>query len=107
VLEARLCVLPRPTQASILATFVGFQGLDALTTHVGLGLRHRELNWVMAPVMTLHGELAAYAVKGIAVAVLLAVLMLLQHRKPLVWHAYRVAAGLSAVAVLANTLQLL
>jgi hypothetical protein len=107
VVRARLSVLPRPTQASILAGFLGFQALDAFTTHVGLALQHRELNWVMAPMMTLHGELAAYAVKGIAVAVLLAILMLLQQRKPLVWHAYHVAAWMSAAAVLINTLQLL
>jgi hypothetical protein len=39
--------------------------------------------------------------------VLLAILMLLQHRKPHVWHAYHVAAWVSATAVLANVLQLL
>jgi hypothetical protein len=61
----------------------------------------------MGPVIALHGELAAYAVKGIAVAVLLAILMLLQNRKPRVWHAYHIAAWVSAAAVMANVLQLL
>lgn len=94
-------------QATILIAFLGFQGLDALTTHIGLQGQHQELNRIMGPVIALHGELAGYAVKGIAVAVLLAILMLLQHRKPHVWHAYHVAAWLSATAVLANVVQLL
>jgi len=98
---------PIPQQASILIAFVGFQGLDALTTHLGLQRHHQELNRVMAPVMSLHGELAAYAVKGIAIAVLLAVLMLLQHGKPRVWHAYHAAAWVTATAVIANIFQLL
>jgi len=97
----------RRRQATILTAFLGFQGLDALTTHIGLQGQHQELNRIMGPVIALHGELAGYAVKGIAVAVLLAILMLLQHRKPHVWRAYHVAAWVSATAVLANVLQLL
>ena len=93
-------------QATILTALLGFQVLDALTTHLGLQLQHQELNRVMGPVMSIHGELAAYAVKGIAIAVLLAILMLLQHRKPRVWHAYHAAAWLSAAAVTANLVQL-
>jgi Domain of unknown function (DUF5658) len=105
---ARSVVSPPPArQATILTAFVGFQLLDGLTTHLGLQLQHQELNRVMGPVMALHGELAAYAVKGIAVAMLLAILMLLQDRKPRVWHAYHVAAWVSAVAVMANLVQLL
>lgn len=98
---------PPARQASILAAFLGFQALDGLTTHLGLQLQHQELNRIMGPVIALHGELAAYAVKGIAVAVLLAILMLLQNRKPRVWHAYHIAAWVSAAAVMANVLQLL
>jgi len=98
---------PLRRQATILIAFLGFQGLDALTTHIGLQGQHQELNRVMGPVIALHGELAGYAVKGIAVAVLLAILMLLQHRKPHVWQAYHVAAWVSATAVLANVIQLI
>jgi Domain of unknown function (DUF5658) len=94
-------------QAFILAGFVGFQLMDSLTTHLGLGLQHAELNRFMAPVIAGHGELVAYAVKGTAVAALLAILMLTHRRKPRVWHAYRVAGWLSAVAVIANLAQLL
>lgn len=97
----------RRSQALILTGFVGFQALDLLTTHVGLGLQHEELNQFMAPVMATRGELAAYAVKGTALAVLLAILMLMQHRKPRVWQAYLVAGWLSAAGVVANLLQLL
>ncbi len=96
----------RLNQALILTGFLGFQVLDSLTTHLGLALRHAELNRLMAPLIASQGELAAYAVKGTAVAVLLAILMLLYRRKPWVWHAYRVGAWLSAAAVIANVLQL-
>ena len=97
----------RLNQALILAGFVGFQVMDSLTTHIGLALQHAELNHVMAPVIATQGELVAYAIKGTAVAVLLAILMLLYRRKPRVWHAYQVAAWLTAVAVVSNVLQLL
>ena len=98
---------PRLNQALILAGFVGFQVMDSLTTHIGLALQHAELNHVMAPVIATQGELVAYAIKGTAVAVLLAILMLLYRQKPRVWHAYQVAAWLTAVAVVSNVLQLL
>jgi len=98
---------PRLNQALILAGFVGFQVMDSLTTHIGLALQHAELNHVMAPVIATQGELVAYAIKGTAVAVLLAILMLLYRQKPRVWHAYQVASWLTAVAVVSNVLQLL
>jgi hypothetical protein len=97
----------RLTQALILTGFLGFQVMDSLTTHLGLALQHTELNRLMAPLIAARGELAAYAVKGTAIAVLLAVLMLMYRRKPWVWHAYRVGAWLSAVAVVVNVVQLL
>jgi len=97
----------RVNQFMILTAFVGFQALDSLTTHLGLALQHQELNRIMAPLIASQGELAAYAVKGTAVAVLLAILMLMYRRKPLVWHAYHVAAWLTALGVIANLVQLL
>ncbi|HET9847958.1 MAG TPA: DUF5658 family protein [Candidatus Dormibacteraeota bacterium] len=97
----------RLTQALILITFVGFQVLDTLTTHLGLALQHPELNRIMAPIIAADGELAAYAVKGSALAVLLGLLMLFSRRMPRVWRAYQVAAWLTALAVIANLLQLL
>jgi Domain of unknown function (DUF5658) len=96
----------RLNQAIILTAFVGFQALDSLTTHLGLALQHQELNRIMAPLMASQGELAAYAVKGTAVAVLLAILMLMYRRKPRVWHAYHVAAWITAFGVIINLLQL-
>jgi hypothetical protein len=57
--------------------------------------------------MSTQGELAAYAVKGTAVAVLLGILMLMYRRRPLVWHAYHVAAWITALGVVANLVQLL
>jgi hypothetical protein len=101
LLESRL------SQGLTLGGFVGFQLMDALTTHLGLAAQHPELNLVMAPIIATHGELAAYAVKGTAIAVLLALLMLASRRAPRVWYVYQVAAGLSAIAVVANLLQLL
>jgi uncharacterized protein DUF5658 len=97
----------RPTHAFILIGFLGFQLLDSVTTHIGLALQHPELNRIMGPVMSVRGELVAYAVKGLAVAVLLAILMLLQRRRPGIWHAYHVAAWLTAFGVVANVTQLL
>ena len=97
----------QPSQALILGGLIGFQALDSLTTHLGLALQHEELNRLMAPIMASRGELVAYAVKGTALAVLLAVLMLLHRRKPRVWQAYLVAGWLSAAAVVANVVQLL
>jgi len=97
----------RLSQAIILAGFVGFQALDLLTTHLGLNLQHQELNRLMAPVMSSRGELVAYAIKGIAIAVLLAILMLMHRRKPRVWQAYLIAGWLSAAGVVANVFQLL
>jgi hypothetical protein len=97
----------RLTQGMILTAFVGFQALDSLTTHLGLALQHQELNRIMAPLMANQGELLAYAVKGTAVAALLAILMLMHRRKPLVWHAYHVAAWITALGVIANLFQLL
>jgi hypothetical protein len=110
---ARPVVAASPTfnsersRALILGGFIGFQALDSLTTHLGLALQHQELNGIMAPLIAARGELVAYAVKGSAVAVLLAILMLLQRRNPRVWHAYLVAGWLSAAGVVANVLQLL
>ena len=97
----------RLSQALILTGFLGFQFLDSMTTHLGLAMQHVELNRLMAPLIATQGELTAYAVKGAAVAVLLAILMLLYRRKPWVWHAYRVGAWLSAVAVIVNVVQLI
>jgi len=99
--------VPSPmAQAAILGGFLGFQSLDALTTHLGLALQHLEVNALMRPVIANHGELAAFAVKGAAVGVLLATLMLLQHSKPRVWQAFRVAAWVTALAVTINVIQL-
>ena len=94
-------------QLLTLTGFVGFQFMDALTTHVGLATDHVELNRIMAPIMASDGELVAYAIKGTAVAVLLALLMLGSRRMPRIWHVYQVAAMLTALAVVANLLQLL
>ena len=104
---------PRPSrdvqlsQAIILGGLIGFQALDSLTTHLGLSLEHVELNHLMAPIIATRGELVAYAVKGTALAVLLAILMLMHRRKPRVWQAYLVAGWLSAAAVVANVVQLM
>jgi hypothetical protein len=95
------------SQALILGGFVGFQGLDSLTTHLGLAMQHQELNGLMAPLIANGGELVAFAVKGTAVAVLLAILMMMQRRNPRVWQAYLVAGWLSAAGVVVNVLQLL
>jgi len=106
-------VSPRPSrnsqrsQALILGGLIGFQALDSLTTHLGLAFGHEELNRFMAPIMVTRGELVAYAVKGTAIAVLLAILMLMHRRNPRVWQAYLVAGWLSAAAVVANVVQLL
>jgi hypothetical protein len=97
----------RLNQAMILTAFIGFQAMDSLTTHLGLALQHQELNRIMAPLMASQGELAAYAVKGTAVAVLLAILMLMYRRKPRVWQAYHVAAWITAFGVIINLVQLL
>jgi hypothetical protein len=118
-LRARLRAVIRPvatlnpvatsqrTQALILGGFIGFQGLDSVTTHLGLAIQHEELNGLMAPLIANRGELAAFAFKGTAVAMLLGVLMLMQRRNPRVWQAFLVAGWLSAAAVVANVLQLL
>jgi hypothetical protein len=107
LLPGRIAPKAPRSQALILGGFVGFQALDFLTTHVGLALHHQELNGLMAPLIAARGELTAYAVKGTAVAVLLAVLMLMQRRNPRVWQAYLIAGWLSAAGVVANVLQLL
>ena len=110
---ASVAVSPRPSrdvqlsQALILGGLIGFQVLDSLTTHLGLALEHVELNHLMAPIIATRGELGAYALKGTALAVLLAILMLMHRRKPRVWQAYLVAGWLSAAAVLANVVQLM
>jgi Domain of unknown function (DUF5658) len=110
---ASVSVMPRQSvssqlsQAIILGGLIGFQVLDTLTTHLGLTLEHEELNRLMAPIMATRGELVAYAVKGTALAVLLAVLMLMHRRSPRVWQAYLVAGWLSGAAVVANLVQLL
>ncbi|HEY9287977.1 MAG TPA: DUF5658 family protein [Candidatus Dormibacteraeota bacterium] len=99
--DSRLC------QLLTLTGFLGFQLMDAVTTHVGLISDHAELNRIMAPIIAGDGELVAYAVKGTAVAVLLALLMLGSRRVPQIWHVYQVAAILTAMAVVANLLQLI
>ena len=106
-IPARPSVNSQLSQALILGGLIGFQALDSVTTHLGLALEHEELNRLMAPIMASRGELFAYAVKGTALAVLLAVLMLLHRRKPRVWQAYLVAGWLSAAAVVANVVQLM
>jgi len=107
LVPARPSVNSQLSQALILGGLIGFQALDSLTTHLGLALEHQELNRLMAPIMATRGELVAYAVKGTALAVLLAVLMLMHRRQPRVWQAYLVAGWLSAAAVVANVVQLL
>jgi len=97
----------RRSQALILGGFIGFQALDFVTTHLGLALQHQEMNGFVAPLIAARGELVAYTVKGTAVAVLLAVLMMMQRRNPRVWQAYLLAGWLSAAGVVANVLQLL
>jgi hypothetical protein len=95
------------SQALTLIGFLGFQLMDAWTTHLGLALDRTELNRIMAPIIATDGELTAFAVKGTAVAALLALLMLAGRRIPRIWYVYRVAACLTALAVMANLLQLL
>jgi len=95
------------TQALILIAFLAFQVLDVITTHIGFGLSHPELNRIMALVVRSQGELGAYAVKGAAVAVLLGLLMVLQYRKPHVWRAFGVGTFLTAAGVAVNAFQLL
>jgi hypothetical protein len=107
LLRGRIAPNSQRSQALILGGFVGFQALDLLTTHLGLALQHQELNGFMASLIAGRGELVAYAVKGTAIAVLLAILMLMHQRNPRVWQAYRVAGWLSAAGVVANLLQLL
>ena len=97
----------RLSQLLTLIGFLGFQLMDALTTHLGLATDHVELNRMMAPIIASDGELVAYAIKGTAVAMLLALLMLGSRRSPRIWHVYQVAAILTAMAVAANLLQLL
>jgi len=97
--------LPR-TQAVILTSFLGFQVLDALTTHLGLTRRREELNQLMGAILSDHGELATFAIKGIVIATLLAVLMLLQRRRPRIWYAFVFGSWLSAGAVFVNLYQL-
>ncbi len=80
--------------------------MDGITTHIGLVQSHPEFNRLMATVLSLRGELAAYAVKGVAVAILLALLMFLQRRRPRVWSAFHAAAWVSAAAVVLNLIQL-
>ncbi len=94
------------SQLVILSSFLAFQTLDAITTHLGLGLRHPEINQIMASVLSGQGELVAYALKGITVGILLAILMLLRHNRPRVWQAFYVAAWLSAAVVIANLYQI-
>ncbi|TMF30637.1 MAG: hypothetical protein E6I25_03045 [Chloroflexi bacterium] len=106
-MPARPSLSAQLSQALILGGLIGFQALDSLTTHLGLALQHEELNRLMAPIMATRGELVAYAIKGTALAVLLAVLMLMHRRTPRVWQAYLVAGWLSAAAVVANVVQLL
>lgn len=100
-------VTSQRSQALILGGFVGFQGLDSLTTHLGLAMQHQELNGLMSSLIANRGEPLAFAVKGTAVAVLLAILMMMQRRNPRVWQAYLVAGWISAAGVIANVLQLL
>ena len=107
IVGPNLSLNSRRSQALILAGFIGFQALDFLTTHLGLAMQHQELNGFMAPLIAARGELVAYAVKGTAIAVLLAILMLMHRRNPRVWQAYLVAGWLSAAGVVANVLQLL
>ncbi len=94
-------------QAVIVGAFLAFQTLDIVTTHIGFRLSHPELNSIMAAIVGSQGELAAYALKGVAVAVLLGILMLLQYRRPRVWQAFRIGAWLTAVGVAANVYQLI
>lgn len=100
-------VTSRRAQAVIVLAFLAFQVLDVITTHVGFTLSHPELNGIMAPIVGNHGELAAYAVKGAAIAVLLGILMLLQYRTPRVWQAFQIGAWLTAAGVAVNVYQLL
>src|ERR1700730_7353005 len=110
---ASVSVSPRPSrdvqlsQAIILGGLIGFQALDSLTTHLGLSLEHVELNHLMAPIMASRGELVAYALKGTALAVLLALLMLMHRRKPRVGQASLGVGWPSAAAVVANVVQLM
>ena len=106
-MPARPSLSAQLSQALILGGLIGFQALDSITTHLGLALQHEELNRLMAPIMATRGELVAYAIKGTALSVLLAVLMLMHRRTPRVWQAYLVAGWLSAAAVVANVVQLL
>lgn len=107
VVEPNPALTSQRSQALILGGFIGFHGMDSLTTHLGLAMQHQELNGLMAPLIANRGELVAFAVKGTAVAILLAILMLMQRRNPRVWRAYLVAGWLSAAGVVVNVAQLL
>ncbi len=96
----------RLSHAFVLLGFLGFQTLDAITTHVGLMLQHTETNRLMAPVISVHGELMAYALKGTGIAALLVLLMLLQSTRPRVWQAFHLAAWLTSVGVIVNVSRL-
>lgn len=91
----------------ILGTFVTAQVLDVVTTHIGLSRGREELNGAAAWIITHDGELAVYALKLMLVAGLVALLLVLGRRRPVVWNAYLVAAWITTFAVMNNIYRIL
>ena len=91
----------------ILGTFFTAQVLDVVTTHIGLSRGREELNGAAAWIIAHDGELAVYALKLTLVAGLIALLLLLGRRRPVVWNAYLVAAWITTFAVMNNIYRIL
>ena len=93
-------------RAIILSTFIVAQLLDMLTTHLGLGMGRQELNGAAAWIIAQQGEWAVYLLKGVLVAGLVALLLLVGKRRAVIWNAYLVAAWITTFAVINNVYRL-
>lgn len=86
----------------IAGLFLLLQGLDILTTFVGLRNGAVEANPFAAWVMSSYGEFVMYGLKAALVLAVLAVVLLTERVAPRVWLAMRTVNVIMLVVVMIN-----
>ena len=90
------------TRRYVLALFLVLQLADVLTTALGLRNGAVEANPAAAWLLSVHGELAVYAVKALIVVGVVALVLVVQRRYGRVWYALRASNVLYVLVVAIN-----
>lgn len=94
-------------QVAALWAFGVLNGLDVLTTAVGLSRGIPEGNWLPALVLASGGPLAMFALKGLCMGAAGLAAVRLGDRWPVFWRAVYAVSAILAAVVISNLAQII